>query len=460
MEATPTKKEIRMLYDAQRRDISIAVGGDAMITRKMNPHKEDRFLQLVNLIRATDCAIVNLEMLFHDYEYSWEYSGGTPTRSDPRNLQQLKWMGIDAVTTANNHAYDFSEGGFLTTLEHCREFDLPQAGGGKNLDEARAPTYVDSPRGRVALLSASTSYSEQSRAGLGRPDFIGKPGINALRYSVTHTVEREIFDALHKANQELGYTAMQESGRQFGFSGVSSAPDDNTEVQFLGGKFLLGEEYSRRTFVDQEDLDGIGKWIRGAKKQADWVVYGAHSHESGSTGERHGGSLTAPPDHLVEFARWTIDQGCDLFVGHGPHFLRGIEIYNGKPIFYSLGNFIFQNETVPWAPDEGYRRFNLGYDQTPGDYLVARSDNDRRGFPSDPVFWRSVVAVNNYEEGALREVRLYPIDMGYGLPIPQRGRPILAHPDIANEVLEWLQKLSEPFGTKISIQDGIGVISL
>ena len=124
-----------MLYDAQRRDISIAVGGDAMITRKMNPHKEDRFLQLVNLIRATDCAIVNLEMLFHDYEYSWEYSGGTPTRSDPRNLQQLKWMGIDAVTTANNHAYDFSEGGFLTTLEHCREFDLPQAGGGKNLDE-------------------------------------------------------------------------------------------------------------------------------------------------------------------------------------------------------------------------------------------------------------------------------------------------------------------------------------
>lgn len=449
-----------MLYDAQRGDMSIAVGGDAMITRRMRPHREDRFIQLLDVVRNADCAIVNLEMLFHDYEHSWQFSGGTPTRSDPRNLQELKWMGIDAVTTANNHAYDFSEGGFLTTLQHCHEFDLPQAGGGRNADEARAPAYVDSPRGRIAVLSASTTYSEQSRAGPGRPDFPGKPGINALRYNTSHTVEREVFDALHKANRELGYEEAQEIGRRFGFSGVSQAPDPSTEVDFMGGRFFLGEDFSRKTSVSKEDMDGIAKWIRGAKKQADWVVYGVHCHESGDAGEVHGGSKTAPPDHLIEFAHWAIDQGCDLFVGHGPHFLRGIEIYKGKPIFYSLGNFIFQNETVPWAPDEGYRRFNLGYDQTPGDYLVARSDNDQRGFPSDPVFWRSVVAVNNYERGDLRQVRLYPIDMGHGLPIPRRGRPVLAHRDIAEEILGWLQKLSEPFGTRISIEHGMGIIEV
>ena len=47
----------------------------------------------------------------------------------------------------------------------------------------------------------------------------------------------------------------------------------------------------------------------------------------------------------IEAAHWAIDQGADLFAGHGPHFLRGIEIYKNRPIFYSLGNFIFQNGT-------------------------------------------------------------------------------------------------------------------
>ena len=53
---------------------------------------------------------------------------------------------------------------------------------------------------------------------------------------------------------------------------------------------------------------------------------------------------TSPPDFLVQFAHWSIDQGCDLTAGHGPHYVH--EIYKGRPIFYSLGNFIFQNETV------------------------------------------------------------------------------------------------------------------
>ena len=164
------------IYDAERRDISIAVGGDAMITRRMRAFQEPRFLKLVEILRGADVSLVNLEMLFHDYESSWQWSRNTYTRSDPRNLDELKWMGIDAVTTANNHSFDFSEGGFLTTLEHCQEFDLPHAGGGRNLDEARAPAYVDSARGRVAVMSATSTFSEQSRAGGGRPDFPGRPG--------------------------------------------------------------------------------------------------------------------------------------------------------------------------------------------------------------------------------------------------------------------------------------------
>lgn len=42
-----------------------------------------------------------------------------------------------------------------------------------------------------------------------------------------------------------------------------------------------------------------------------------------------------------------IDAAADVVVGHGPHVLRGIEVYKGRPIFYSLANFIFENDLSP-----------------------------------------------------------------------------------------------------------------
>jgi Bacterial capsule synthesis protein PGA_cap len=449
-----------MLYEAERGDMSIAVVGDAMISRRMRAFREPHFLKLVDILRQANVSIANLEFLFHHFESSWQWTRGTYTRSDPKNLNELKWMGIDAVSTANNHAYDFSEGGFLTTLQYLDEMDLPHAGGGKDLDHARAPAYVDSPGGRVAIMSASSTYSEISRAGAGRPDFPGKPGINVLRHQTMHQVPQDVFAALHKANRGLGYEEHEEQEAQFGFLGRTEPIDKSTAVRFMGGDFRLGDAFQIETAVNKEDVEGIRNWIRGAQQQADWLVYGVHCHESGSTGAYHGGTKTAPPDFLVEFAHWTIEQGCDLFAGHGPHFLRGIEIYQGKPIFYSLGNFIFQNESVSWVPPEGYRRFGLGHEHTPGDFFAARSDADKRGFPADPVFWQSVVGVCHYEAKKLKEVRLYPIDIGFGRPIPQRGRPVLAQGRVAGEILEWLQHVSEPFGTKITIDGDVGIIRL
>ncbi|MBI3325292.1 MAG: CapA family protein, partial [Nitrospinae bacterium] len=50
--------------------------------------------------------------------------------------------------------------------------------------------------------------------------------------------------------------------------------------------------------------------------------------------------------------------------------------------------------------------------------------------------------------------------MGFGRPIPQRGRPVLAEGQVAQETLEWLQHVSAPFGTKISIDGDVGIIRL
>jgi poly-gamma-glutamate synthesis protein (capsule biosynthesis protein) len=309
-------------------------------------------------------------------------------------------------------------------------------------------------------MSASSTFSDISRAGPGRPDFRGRPGINALRHVKEHLVTQDVFEALHKASRELGYEAFEIARQQFGLQGLPPREDPAKFVEFLENKFTLSDRMQLNTSVNKEDLLGIGNWIRGAAKQADWLVYGVHCHENSPEGERHGPSTVAPPDFLVEFAHWAIDQGCHMVACHGPHFLRGIEIYNGRPIFYSLGNFIFQNETVSEVPPEGFRRFNLDYNQTPGDFFVERSLNDSRGFPSDPFFWQSVLPVCTYEGKVLREVKLYPIDLGYGRPIPQRGRPLLARGEVAEGILRWLQTCSAPFGTEITIEGEVGSIRL
>ena len=71
-----------------------------------------------------------------------------------------------------------------------------------------------------------------------------------------------------------------------------------------------------------------------------------------------------------------------------------------------------------------------------------------------------IVAVCAYEANALKEITLYPIDMGFGRPIPQRGRPLLAQGQVARDTLRWLQQVSKPFGTEIAIEDDVGIIRL
>lgn len=57
--------------------------------------------------------------------------------------------------------------------------------------------------------------------------------------------------------------------------------------------------------------------------------------------------ITYPDEEQKRFARWLIDAGYDLVIGMHPHIMQGFEVYNGKYIFYSLGNFVFN---MPWEP--------------------------------------------------------------------------------------------------------------
>lgn len=416
-----------MSYEAELGNISIAVVGDLMMNRRISGFREPAFLAMVDVLRSSDLVVGNLETQIHDFEMSWAQKPDSISWQvgAPECLDDLKWMGFGAVTTASNHSFDYNEAGFLATMENVKAHGLACAGGGSTLDGAHTPALLDLAPGRVALMGATTTFSDQSQAGLARPDFPGKPGINALRHDRIHVVPQRIFDSLREAKRGLGYAEYEQAHHVF-HPHRAHHYDEDVEVRVFGQRFRLGEDYDTQTNCSSEDLEGIEKWIRGAGKQADWRIYGVHCHESGNSGPIHEASRETPPEFLIEFGHWAIDHGCDLVATHGPHILRGIEIYRGKPIFYSLGNFIFNNDTVQAQPDPAYRRQGLGFEHTPGDWGATRSGDGAYGFPVDSAYFRSVIAVCKYADYNLTEVELHPLDLGFGRRMSQRGRPMLA----------------------------------
>jgi hypothetical protein len=149
-----------------------------------------------------------------------------------------------------------------------------------------------------------------------------------------------------------------------------------------------------------------------------------------------------------------------MVVGHGHHMLRGIEVYKGKPIFYSLANFIFENDLVELQPSDNYDKVGLDGNALPSDYFSKRSRNDTVGFPSDRRNWQSVVAeVVFANDRTLKEVRLHPIAMGFGQPRTKRGQPYPAPPAEAEQIFKDLQELCASYNTTVSVRNGVGVVT-
>ena len=151
-----------------------------------------------------------------------------------------------------------------------------------------------------------------------------------------------------------------------------------------------------------------------------------------------------------------IDAGPDVVVGHGPHVVRGIEIYKGKAILYSVGDFIFENETLLRFPEEAYEALGLGREAEIGDFNETRSDYDQKGFNADREVWESFVATIQWKGRQIAGVRLYPITLGFGLSVTERGRPKLADLALSRHILDNVSARSLPFGTRIVEENGIG----
>jgi poly-gamma-glutamate capsule biosynthesis protein CapA/YwtB (metallophosphatase superfamily) len=430
---------VEISHTQQPAEMSFALTGDSIITRRLAVYNEPAFTRIIDLIRGADAAFTNLEMLFHDYEpYAMNESGGTYMRAEPSLVKDLVWAGFDLVSRANNHSGDYGVLGMNLTTKYVAEAGLVQAGVGQSLAEAREAKFLETPKGRVALISVASTFPDHSRAGRTRGDMPARPGLNPLRFTTITTVTPERLATLRQIAGEI-------TGRE-----VASTGDSFT---FFGRRFTAGPTPGVRTEPNKEDLDEIAAVTKSASGLADYTIVTIHAHEGGR-------DRLLPADFLVTFARAMVDAGADMFVGHGPHVLRGVEIYKGKPIMYSLGDFIFQNETLLRLPSENYAPYNLGPDAHVNDFNDARYNFDKSGFPADRMIWEAVVAVPKFRGEQLTELAFHPITLGYGKPRSVRGRPLFADGELGQKILGDLVKLSDAMGTKITIRNGIGYADL
>jgi len=421
--------------------ISVVTTGDSLATMRLSVFDEAPYRALLKIIRSVDVSFTNLEMLTTDYDgYPAAESGGTYVVGPPYMTEEFRWMGFNLYARANNHALDYGEGGLIATSAILDRLGMVHAGVGRNLGEARAPAYLDTKNGRVALISMSSSFASFGRAGHARSDMKGRPGLNPLRYETRFVVRKETMAQVKRMFEELGITPKKEK------DGV---------ISFMNLRFSVGKP-AIVTLPNETDVKEISKSIRDAKRQADYVLVSLHSHEP------LGANREAPAGFIPTFCHKCVDEGADAIIGHGPHLLRGIEIYKKKPIMYSLGNFIFQNETIRFLPHDIYDRFGLTGEATPADLYDIRGRDgkpDERGhkwFTYDPLYWEAIVAHFSLGPSGVADLQVHPITLGMGKPRSRRGRPVLAEGDNAKRILERLQRLSLEFGTRIRIENNVG----
>ena len=300
--------------------------------------------------------------------------------SPPETLEALQSFGVNLVSLANNHAWDLKVPGIENTLDVVKRLNFAHAGTGHNVDEAVAPGYLKTPKGTVALVAMASGLIADGGSATA-----SRAGVNELR--------------------------------------------------------VEGDK------PNAEDSKRILQSIRDARSHSDLVVVYEHNHVFGKPfltmmGEELPERLM-PPDWLKKWTHDEVDAGADIIVMHGAPLLHGVEIYKGKPIFYDLGNFIFQIPPTEIVLDE-------------------------------PIIWESVVAYVEMQGRTLKSVSLRPIAMnkiGDGVPdfkddrtnnqfLQTRGLPKPTSGDQAHYILERFADLSRPFGTKVAVHGDTAEIDL
>lgn len=424
---------------------TFAAGGDLIgPNQAVDVDSDPHLVAVAKHFRDADLGFANMEgSLFNLPTFKgWqaaETGGGYPL-GPAVVAKDLRTLGITVVSKANNHATDWGTEGLVATLASLRAAGIAEAGAGMTLAEARAPVYIKTRDGIAAVVDAASTFTPMSvacpqpnpRYG---PYAKGCPGISVVHVREVHLLPYAQFNELRRL---LG--GLRVSSQQQDWSGELSGRRAGQDARDLvaGDTVFRGASSSGLTWqMKRSDVKAVIHSIREARQHADFVLFSIHAHQitpyrSPSAGDDNDTARPAGFERVLFHA--AINAGADAVVRNGPHVLGGIEIYKGKPIFYSLGSLFFQFG--------GARSY-----QVPGGALIRFSD----------AWFQTVVPVTTYEHGKMSEIRLYPIAIqsNHG---STDGRPYPADPAQARKILERLAALSAPYGTRIKIVNGVGII--
>lgn len=237
------------------------------------------------LLRQADITFGQVETVLIDEEIKDLYpyvaaQARMPCSSVPGVAPCMKQNGFDIVSFASNHALDYGRVHFLNTIQHLRDAGLDVIGAGKDEAEARRYSVIERGGTKIAFLGYCTILPQDYWAQESRP------GMNPAR---GHTYYEQI---------------------------EHDQPGTPCRIH---------------SWAHREDKAKMLEDIKKAKSEADIIVvsmhWGIHFTEAEIA------------EYQIEYAHDAIDAGADLILGHHAHILKPIEVYKGKVIFYSLGNF-------------------------------------------------------------------------------------------------------------------------
>ena len=421
------------------RTLSFVSAGDAFFVQRF-PATYSIAPELKDWIASGDARLVNFECVVNDGSCppaAW--SGGTWAVMRPEVLPDLLAFGFNGCGCANNHSLDYSKEGLFMTIAALDRAGVQHCGTGKDLQEASAPAFIDSPNGRVAFISVNASFHPDARAGLTTSLSPGRPGMNALRSKTKHFVTPEHMATLKKIAASTHINGSRVLNQAAGFT----APDAPGPFVFGGIAFEEAEKEGRTSWCDQNDLKRLKSDIAAARAKADAVVVLVHSH--GIRADRY----CEPDYYLEEFCRAAVDSGATAVIGGGTHQLKGIELRNGFPIFYSLGDFVFQNSVTPSVPPDFCEQYGVPLDSTAKVAHNARSKGGKVGLHTDRANFLSVVPKVEVSDGKVLRVTMLPIELHFAHDWSVNGLPRPADAQASADIEKVLATLSAEYGTEI-----------
>ncbi len=375
-------ERITSLLKEEPGDIILTAVGDMIFNQQISHLPDPDRQGLFRIMQEADIAYGNLEFSINEHP---ELQRPFYNFRAPREFAwEVAAIGINMVSMANNHALDFGPEGLKESLRALDLSSITHAGAGLTLAAAHAPgtKRVQSQKTRFSLLSYMRYWTSRYRTG--------DPNAPSLA-----TIDPAV---------------------------ILVAKDGKVEPV----EGLL-----------ENDIKTMEDDIILAKRRAELVIVSLHNHDV-SHHRAYGIQNTTPPNDEIMYRR-AIDAGADMVIGSGPHVIRGIEIYKGKPIFYSLSDFIYQYRTP---------------DKIPIDLIHQRDTEVER--PANVSVWdrrdqwetmEGLLVRMTVNQDKLRRIQLIPIvidDEG-----PLYGVPRLVSDARAKDAIDRVQKLSGPYNTTI-----------